>query len=394
MILFYVALCTLSLYIYQSKSAVLHKTILVVSFVLSVLAFFQDVNQDSDLMVAFEHLDNIRRFGWSYFKSAEIATSYYFTGRDGLKVYFYLLSLMPCNNFFSAVSVFLFYYLPMLGFVKCASHYNVSISCVKWCLILLIWMVDFFDGSNGVRNMLSFGIFAYAVMGDLLIEEKKVSIKSMIYYVVAALIHSSAWILVALRLVLYVKKDKYVFAIGVALLFWSLGVKHLNISELMGGDNAISGSMEHHVSSYAGDNTGEGNYSSDIFNNSASYMLMRTFRLVHVLAVLFLMLRLWKKQRQIDCLMKFVYLLSCFCLGAYLSSFATNIFTRYSFEMIFLTPVFLACYNSQSVRHFFLEFYNRRISLVSASFLLIILLFNYYQFRYHYHYMHFGFNIY
>lgn len=120
-------------------------------------------------------------------------------------------------------------------------------------------------------------------------------------------------------------------------------------------------------------------------------MLMRTFRLFHVLAILFPILFIWIRNRSIDNIMKYIYLLSCFCLGAYLSSFATNIFTRYSFEIIFLTPVFFVAYTSRII---LLNLGQYKLNRLAVVFLIIVLLFNYYLFRYHYHYMHFGFNIY
>lgn len=391
MILFFIMLCILSICIHYSKSVSLYSTVFWTSFVLSILAFFQDVNPDSDLMLSFEHLDNIRKYGWAYFDNTDIATSFYFRGRDGLKVYFYLISFLQCNNFFSAISVFLFYYMPMLGILECARYYKVAPEYTKWCLIILIWMVDFFDGSNGVRNMLSFGIFAYAVTTELLVNEKKIKIRSFVLYVIAALIHSSAWVLVFLRLMLYLKKESLIFVSGIILLFWSYGLDFLSLSDFINSENAIAASMGHHMSAYAGDNTGEGNYSADVFNNSASYMLMRTFRLFHVLAILFPILFIWKRNRSIDNIMKYIYLLSCFCLGAYLSSFATNIFTRYSFEIIFLTPVFFVAYTSRII---LLNLGQYKLNRLAVVFLIIVLLFNYYLFRYHYHYMHFGFNIY
>lgn len=391
MILFFIMLCILSICILYSKSVSLYSTVFWTSFVLSILAFFQDVNPDSDLMVSFEHLDNIRKYGWAYFDNTDIATSFYFRGRDGLKIYFYLISFLQCNNFFSAISVFLFYYMPMLGILECARYYKVAPEYTKWCLIILIWMVDFFDGSNGVRNMLSFGIFAYAVTTELLVNEKKIKIRSFVLYVIAALIHSSAWVLVFLRLMLYLKKESLIFVSGIILLFWSYGLDFLSLSDFINSENAIAASMEHHMSAYAGDNIGEGNYSADVFNNSASYMLMRTFRLFHVLAILFPILFIWIRNRSIDNIMKYIYLLSCFCLGAYLSSFATNIFTRYSFEIIFLTPVFFVAYTSRII---LLNLGQYKLNRLAVVFLIIVLLFNYYLFRYHYHYMHFGFNIY
>ena len=63
MILFFIMLCILSICILYSKSVSLYSTVFWTSFVLSILAFFQDVNPDSDLMVSFEHWTILENMG-------------------------------------------------------------------------------------------------------------------------------------------------------------------------------------------------------------------------------------------------------------------------------------------------------------------------------------------
>ncbi|MCZ8372448.1 hypothetical protein O6P32_06950 [Phocaeicola sp. KGMB11183] len=389
-ILYFFFLLYLSASIYYTPKNKLKKRIFLVSIAFAILAFFQEVQKDSDLTVAFYHLDILRQKGWNYFSHPDLAQDIYFTGRDILKIYFYILSLLPYNNFYSAISIFFIYFLPLNGILTICQNYQIPYTKTKYLLILLLWMIDFFDGSNGVRNMLSFSIFSYALMKDICIKQNKLLTWGL--YIISALLHSSAWILILLRSILYIKKKRIIIAISIMLIVWPIALQYIPF--LSGNDNAIMNSMQHHANAYTHTGSDSGNFNSDNFNNSTSYILMRIFRIVHVLLLTYMILYTWKRAKTLPPFYLFMLLLSGFCIGSTSPSIANNVLSRYSFAMIFLTPLTYLIYNQLIKNKKYIIIGNYKIEFFALALIFITILFNYYMFRYHYHYMFFGFNLY
>lgn len=391
-ILYFLILFFISILIINTNPRRIKNSILISSIILAMLAFFQIVREDSDLMVAFEHIDNIRKFGWSYFNNDDIINNMYFSGRYALKIYFYLLSFLPFDNFYSAISIFFIYYLSLKGSLIACKYYKIPSLYTKYILILLIWLIDFYDAANGVRNMLSFSIFVYALVYDLCNDKKKYI--PYILYIISPLLHSSAWLLIALRLILFIK-NKYIITLFLLLLiFWSFGLEYTSI--ISDSSNTITESMNHHIEAYTdNNNNASGNFDVQNYNNSSSYLLMRFFRILHILIIVYFIFKIYKKYRNLSSLHVYILLLSAFCIGSTFSNIAANVLTRYSFSIIFLTPIFYSSYIFLPMKKKkFIIINNYIIEHLALLLIIITVLFNYYMFRYHYHYMFFGFNLY
>lgn len=388
-ILYFTVLTCLSIFIFNARLSMLKNVVFIVATFLSILAFFQEVSKGSDLNTAFYHLDKIRQLGWNYFNTKDINESMYFSGRDALKVYFYILSFFPYNNFYSSISIFFIYYLPLKSTLTVCSFYRTHIKTTKYLLILLIWMIDFFDASNGVRNMLSFSIFIYALIQELYSVTKQKRFISWGLYIISALIHSSAWILILLRLLLFLKNKRLYIMAGIVLLIWSYSLEYLTpLLQTISG--SISGSLEHQLNAYTYNNNTAGNFDTTGFNNQSSYLLMRLFRIIHISLFIYMFYLLWDRAKRLSSLPIFVFLLSTFCIGSAFSNIANNVLTRYSFAMIFLTPIFYTYYNAMPIRK--KEVIG--IERFALGLIIVALLFNYYMFRYHYHYMYFNLQTY
>lgn len=390
MIVFFTILILLSFFIY--KSSIDKANLLFVAIVFAVMAFFQEVNSDSDLIVAFRHLDGIRQDGWQYFYSEELSSNVYFSGRELLKVYFYILSFFPCNNFYSAISIFFIYYLSLTSVLKACLYYRITPATIKFLLILLIWLIDFFDGSNGVRNMLAFSIFVYALIDDFLLgKSNKRKVLDWCLYIASAMIHSAAWLLIIIRLLIPLMNSKRILIVtGVAILIWSFSLQFI-APFLSRSDNIIFNALNHLLSAYTtSEQSAIGNFAVDNFNNGASYLLIRSFRVIHIVLMIYIFSLLFVKAVRLSYLPKFIFLLACFCLGSTSSNVAANVLTRYSFVMIFLTPIFYAYYDAKPVR----KKYFGPMENCALCLLIVAVLFNYYMFRYHYYHMHFGLTIY
>ncbi|NPD92800.1 hypothetical protein [Xylanibacter muris] len=393
MILFFITLCFLVFILYNAQSRDRENRVFFVALFFAGLAFFQSVDINSDLQVAFSHLNQIRKFGWKYFDN-DIESSFYFTGRDALKLYFYLLSFFSYNNFYSAISIFFIYYLPMKNVLLLSKRYSLQNLQINYLLILIIITIDFYDCANGVRNALAFAVFAHAIVLDLYYKKHIYIILWCIFlYLISAFLHSSAWILIVLRILLLLCiRKKTLLVMGCFVIFWSFYV--LTFSPfLTDSDNSVFQSLNHHVEAYT-DSTSESlNFDSESFNNRKSYILMRSFRILHVIVVLYFFTKMLKSYKT-TMLQNYVFLLGCFCIGATSVNLATNILSRFSFEMIFLVPLFCLESLVSPIGNKYRILFNIKMNSLLLSLTIVALLFNYYMFRYHYYYMLFNFCLY
>lgn len=359
-------------------------TLFIVCIGFAVLAFFQSVNEQSDLSVAFTHLNNIRAIGWRYFDKIEISSTY-FTGKPALQAYFFLLSQLPCNNFYSAISMYIVYACMLFSIYQIAYFYSVSLRTEKMMLIFAICALDFFDASNGVRNILAFSIFIYSFVQDIILKKNKVV--CFLLYLFAALLHPATWILIVFRILLVVKNPWIKFIIGVATIVWSDGLS--SISAILTPFNSIPfiSTISHKLDAYTlvGDGVSK-NFSGSAFNMSASYMLMRSFRIYLALLLLILVLVIWRRKKDISQLMTYCLYLTMFTLGAGATGIASNVLTRYSFALILLAPVVYCEYSVMRIRKIILVLGQKeqKYEVFLVLLMLCLLLFNYYMFRYHY----------
>lgn len=393
MILFGIYIILSVLLIYSSQEEALKRNIKIVSFGFALLAFFQTVDSQSDLMVAFSHLDNIRSSGWGYFGSIANRSSY-FTGKPALQLYFYILSLLPVNNLYSSISMLIAYLCVLKASLYASDFYGASLKQKKMLLIFCILALDFFDASNGVRNVLSFAVFIYCLVNELLLKKNK--ILCWVGYTAAALFHPAALVLVMLRILLIIKKRWLKIVLGVLTLMWSNGLQGVyQFLSLFGGIPFI-GTLVHKLDAYTLINDVESsNFNETAFNNSSSYMMMRNFRLLLAVGILLLViLIIWKRRENITKMMTYCMYIALFMLGATASGLASNIVVRYSFALIMLTPVFYAEYLQIDIPKKWVSCGPFCYQLANVFLTLCVVLFNYYMFKYHYVSLSFGFTLY
>ena len=141
--------------------------IIFISLSFGILAFFQNVSEYSDLAEAFEYLNGLRQRGFDYFSIDHYTIQNYFSGKIGLQIYFYICSLFPYNNFYSAIAMSLMYFFVLKALQYAADYYEIETLYLKNLIILALLSIDFFDASNGVRNMFAFSIFIYGLSLDI-----------------------------------------------------------------------------------------------------------------------------------------------------------------------------------------------------------------------------------
>ena len=365
--------------LYCARGNNIVKVINVVSIGFALLAFFQLVNPESDLTTAFHHLNNIRNQGWSYFEDLS-QSSVYFTGRFSLQMYFYLLSFLPFNNFYSAISMLIVYWCMLMAVHDASRYFGIRLYHEKLLLILVIFLTDFYDCSNGVRNILAFAIFIYAFIEDQTKNKNRYLCWGI--YIVALFIHTATWPLLVFRILLVVKYRWLKMLIGTVTILWSNGLESLaNLLSLFNSIPMVQG-LIHGLIAYT-EGTGS-NYTESAFNMSASYMMMKNFRIYLTIILLLIAIVVWRKYKNLSPIMTYGFYLITFTLGANVSGLATNIITRYSFALILIAPILYGEYCTLKVPKMKLVLGRIKIEIIALLFVICAILFNYYMFRYHY----------
>lgn len=377
MYIFFIYIFCASALIYTANEKNIKTIIRVVCVGFATLAFFQKVQTASDLTMAFQHLNNLRIYGWDYFNQI---SSFHFTGRFSQQVYFYLLSFLPVNNFYSGISMFIVYYCMLMSVHEIAVFNNVKFKNEKILLLLAVFLADFYDYSNGVRNIMAFSIFIYFFVGEITKYKNKYICWFM--YIVAATFHTAVWPLIIFRILLVVEKKWFKWLVGCITVVWSNGLSSVaNFLNIFASIPAVQG-IQHGLRAYT-EGTG-GNYAETVFNMSSSYLLMRSFRLFLAFAILIMILFVWTRKRNLSTLMTYGLYMTAFTLGAAVSGLATNILSRYSLALILLCPLLYGEFSTLQMPKKYLKFDSVRIELVACLLGIVAILFNYYFFRYHY----------
>lgn len=198
----------------------------VVLIFMGLVFCFQPLTSD-DLRREYEILDEIRKYGWSYFSqnshfiegSVGRITSNKFNGVYVSQLLYYIFSKFPVYNFFPALVVGVQYYLEFKLINKLRKRYELSATCVLWVLLSMLCFREFRFMASGIRNQLAFTIALYTLYSDLV--EKKKFLKCAVVYILCGMIHQSAYVILFLRVALFVPSRNLKIVITLVLLSWS-----------------------------------------------------------------------------------------------------------------------------------------------------------------------------
>ncbi len=159
---------------------------------LAILAYHMDVLPESDLA---------NHHGWiDLFRRNEISSSYSFSRSNiGSFLYFWLISFLPDNNYFQAISVFICYILMFsLAYQVCKD--NDAPKSVFWvCIAAILTAYNFYMMANCIRYWLVFSVFFYLLYNELVRKKSKLLIWAG--YILLIFFHYGALLLVAARIV-------------------------------------------------------------------------------------------------------------------------------------------------------------------------------------------------
>lgn len=135
--------------------------------------------------------------------------------------YLWLFSLLKYNGFLFGVTTFIFLMFLsgiLLNMKKVYSYTSTNLIVVK---IITLMTFNLFFQIEGIRNFLSFMIFAFALTEDLFGYAKSDKLIAYVLYVVSILIHPSVTIFIIIRLIISVRYRR-IFNTNFYDFFWML----------------------------------------------------------------------------------------------------------------------------------------------------------------------------
>lgn len=123
---------------------------------------------------------------------------------------FYLVSLLPTNQFLPAIATAIEYALFCNILYNFYKSKKLRIDTLAFCIVAQLVFCPLIFSFSGIRNTLACSIFAYGVYMECFKKRKRTA---FLFYAVAVATHTSLIILVALRILILLKSFKLVCAL-------------------------------------------------------------------------------------------------------------------------------------------------------------------------------------
>lgn len=169
---------------------------------LAVLAFLIEPRESNDLYRHFRDIDLIRENGFSAVPQ--------YNNVILIKFLFSLVALLQINHFLPAIAAIITYGISMYIIYDFSKRNETTSRVISIAILLNFALCSFYAVTSGIRNAMACSFLALGLYLDLIRGEKLV--KKIWPYIVGALIHPMAYIVIAIRLLFQIKwldKIKY-----------------------------------------------------------------------------------------------------------------------------------------------------------------------------------------
>lgn len=201
------------------------------TIVLSIMGFFYVPYKTADLYRIYEYLDYFRTFSFEAFLDR-----YQGSSTLAAHVYYWLISKTGENRLLPAITAFICYSCIFYIVGKTAQKYNISKKNIALS-VFFIMSVGFYLGMiSGIRSTLAICLIAYCFFRETV--EKKFRVYHILLYVLAALIHNFAVVIIIIRLTIpfFVKSVKPWKKVAYAVFVFILSIFMVrNVSDLLQG---------------------------------------------------------------------------------------------------------------------------------------------------------------
>ena len=251
-----------------------------------------------------------------------------------VRIYFYIISKLPYWGFLSLINVGIVYGMIFWILWKISDRFSMSNNSFAVLVIWTIAVTPYYTVLGGIRYQLAFTIFAWAFYNETI--EKHWTIQSWVIYVLTAMIHNSAIILLVLRIALLLYSRYTGMAVTVLIFigcFAALPVVNL-LSQVI--DSPVLLQILDKGGSYY-----ESGGSDLSWGNWVTAILMAICGIAALLET-------WRCHREADRKATgFLILLLAFCLGSITTS---DVFARFSTAIKFAAlPVFAEALSQMGV---------------------------------------------
>lgn len=216
---FSVVVFVIAFWVSPKKTPWLPYIILIFLFV--VLAFNFAHNNSDDLWRYYQQLDYIRDLGYEYVERCIDEGFMEWDIYRSCAYYFYLVSLIPNNHHLPALTVAITYWLLFRVLYKAAKRFEIDKINYFIASLFFISTYWYYDLASGIRNGLCFAII-FASAYQHMVERKHILL-CLLGYVVAAFLHSSGALMIALVFLAFITKSERGRAINAIYVFGLVG---------------------------------------------------------------------------------------------------------------------------------------------------------------------------
>lgn len=181
--------------------------IFILALFMSILAYNYEPYNHTDLIRYFDFMRAIKSLPIS---QALISGIYGETGLYGFTFISWMISKTGDFNLLQMVSTFVTYYIAFRITMIVGENFKVKNFHLLLYVLFILTSISFYSVVNNVRNVFAFSIISYAVFRDTYLRKKNVF--TFLLYIIPVTLHSSAILLIIIRLFLpLIKKNKLAF---------------------------------------------------------------------------------------------------------------------------------------------------------------------------------------
>ncbi len=298
---------------------------LVITVLFAALAYNLTPDVNDDLTTYYHHMDIFRKDGVDGLNYALEENWFEWRTYRVSLYYFYLLSKLPNNNYLSAVTIFIVYFLGFYVLYKFSKKFDISKFDLFLASMFFISTYWYYDTASGIRNGLTFAVvFACAYQQFV---EKRHILLCYIGYIMAVFMHSSGIvpvILVVITIITYKLSGKFVnFLLFFGLIIGGSLINYL--SEIT--DNSFIQSLALKAEAHVEDTA---------FSGNTRFYVNITVLVVVILLLLYLSNYISKSVYADDLkkFYKFMSIVISFCVGAIFSHLLFIRFARWILPLI------------------------------------------------------------
>lgn len=177
-----------------------------ISLVLAILSYVWKPSEEYDLYQYYTWLNKLQ-----FFKGKDIIDFFIYRGEPLIMGYFYIIAQIGNFQLLQVIPTFLFFFIGLFILIDYSKKKNVS----KYITMLvgLFWfsLYKYVLVVSSFRYSLAYMVFVLALYFDYIKNKDKRLV--LILYIIPCLIHTSSFILIALRIFNNIKNKKIVFGI-------------------------------------------------------------------------------------------------------------------------------------------------------------------------------------